>query len=347
MPQFIKLATFNLLNLAPAGFQCYDNQEPLTPGLYSAKMDWTARSIDQLWPDFLGFQEVWSEAALRDAVNRSTWGKKADAALTVLAPFAGDDNKLPRLGLATRLPILRQKSFVDLPPGLSVGLPGGEVSKVTKEHQQFSRPILMAELNLGEGNSMVVFNVHLKSKRPEFLDGEDSRDPKLLATAQLRALLMRAAEAAGVRQLVLDELGELPTSPDARQRNNKAVAVIGDFNDGLRSVTTQMIARTSYKRVDKPERGRMLFDSVDVQSERHPRHEKSYTHIHDGEAECIDHILLSEEFWYASKNAIGEVTRVDYFNDHLALRFGPSANVYSDHGQVVATIRMKDKTSKQ
>jgi endonuclease/exonuclease/phosphatase family metal-dependent hydrolase len=335
MPQFLKLASFNLLNLAPAGFECYPNQGALSPEIFRAKSLWTARSMDQLWPDFIGFQEVWDEATLRDCVGLSEWGRKHGTSITLAAPHAVSGNKLPRVGFATRLPVLRQQSFSDLPTGLGITLPGG----IT--HQQFSRPVLMVELDIGQRQSLVLMVVHLKSKRPEFLGGEDERDPRLLATAQLRSLMMRAAEAAGVRHLVLSELGELPADPNVPARENKAVGVVGDFNDALRSVTTQMIARTSYKRFDKPERGRMLFDAVDIQSERHPRHEKSYTHIHDGEAECIDHVLLSEEFWFASKHAIGEVTRVDYFNDHLALRISERANVYSDHGQVLVTVRMR------
>jgi endonuclease/exonuclease/phosphatase family metal-dependent hydrolase len=337
MPQFLKLASFNLLNLAPAGYECYPNQGALSPEIYNAKATWTARMLDNLWADFIGFQEVWDEASLRDCIDRSFWGKKQATLITSAAPFAQAGNRLPRLGFATRLKVLRQQSYTDLPADLAITLPGGLA------HKQFSRPLLMVEVEISPGQSLVLFVVHLKSKRPEFLDSEDERDPRLLATAQLRSLMMRAAESAGVRHLVLTELGELPQDPREAQRQNKAVVVLGDFNDSLRSVTTQMIARTSYKRFDKPQRGRMLFDAVDIQSERHPRHEKSYTHIHDGEAECIDHILLSEEFWYASKHALGEITRVDFFNDHLALRIGEQANVYSDHGQVVATIRLRDR----
>jgi endonuclease/exonuclease/phosphatase family metal-dependent hydrolase len=62
--------------------------------------------------------------------------------------------------------------------------------------------------------------------------------------------------------------------------------------------------------------------------------------VHEGRYTTIDHILVSEEFNAALPNAIGEVVDVIYLNDHLDLAL-PEA---SDHGQVLARIRLFDET---
>ncbi len=78
------------------------------------------------------------------------------------------------------------------------------------EHARFERPVLHARLRLKQGERLHVLVVHLKSKRPKFLQdaqgrtSEDTSDPDVAARATLRSLLMRAAEAAALRALVVD-----------------------------------------------------------------------------------------------------------------------------------------------
>jgi predicted extracellular nuclease len=62
MQQEIRFATFNVFNLAPPGVKLYDNLLPSTPEEYEAKIDWTARQIDLLDADVIGFQEIFSQA---------------------------------------------------------------------------------------------------------------------------------------------------------------------------------------------------------------------------------------------------------------------------------------------
>jgi predicted extracellular nuclease len=68
MQQEIRFATFNVCNLAPPGVKLYDNLDPTTSEEYEAKLAWTAHQIDMLAADVIGFQEVFSQAALAEAV---------------------------------------------------------------------------------------------------------------------------------------------------------------------------------------------------------------------------------------------------------------------------------------
>ena len=64
------------------------------------------------------------------------------------------------------------------------------------------------------------------------------------------------------------------------------------------------------------------------------KRDMGYTKIYLDEPDSIDHILLSEQFLRDGRNSIGEVQKVDYFNDHL----NEKPNLISDHGAVRATL---------
>ena len=102
MQQEIRFATFNVCNLAPAGAKLYDNLEPLSPAQYDAKAEWTARQIDLLDADVIGFQEIFSQAALRDVLSRTRHYRAATLAGHDAMDAAG--RMLPTVALVSRLP---------------------------------------------------------------------------------------------------------------------------------------------------------------------------------------------------------------------------------------------------
>ena len=67
---------------------------------------------------------------------------------------------------------------------------------------------------------------------------------------------------------------------------------------------------------------------------------KRMSNSHDAIFETVDHILVSDQFNPASSLAIGEVSDVVYFNDHIAL----DRPEMSDHGVVMVRIRLYDRT---
>jgi hypothetical protein len=338
---WLRIATLNCLNLALPGRPVYDTWAPYSADEYLAKTQWLGSMLDRLAADFVLVQEVFHEKALSD-VARQTVSQGRDWSFAV--PLADEQNTLPRLGLLWRKPWQpRVESIVDLPPGCAVAVPEQE------EHARFSRPLLMAHVLLpaslvGDGGpvSLTLLNLHLKSRRPDYLAGEDRDDLRAEARAQLRSLIKRGAEAAAVRRLVVD--GTL--------RNRAPLVVAGDFNDEPRAVTTQIVADTSWKREDRAQRDCMLFNALDVERRLAPGRgrDTAYTILHAGEPERIDHVLVSEEFVPQSRNAIGYVERVEVLNDHLFERRsgrapaagrqnGPDlGRIYSDHAAVCVSL---------
>jgi endonuclease/exonuclease/phosphatase family metal-dependent hydrolase len=322
-------ATANVLNLANPGRVFYANQDVYTQRDFERKIDWLGGRIAALNADILTVQEVWDDAALKAAVHHS--GLRYS---TIVVPGAENDDKnngalhTPRVGIITRLDVDNLQSISQFPDNMRIQVP--ELG----EYAKFERPPLLASLRLKHGQRIHVLTAHLKSKRPKFLQDaqgtviEDRDDDKVTARATLRSLMIRGAEAAAMRCIVIDVL----------KRTHEPLIVMGDFNDGPHSVTTQMIAATNEVAYDKGARDTALFNAYEVQGDMALKRDVAYSHIHQGYPEVLDQILVSEEFLYNSRNSIGDVRRVDYFNDHLQEGKDRSR---SDHGFVRAVLRVR------
>lgn len=318
------VASCNLLNLANAGRLFYANQEVYSADEYARKIAWTGAQIERLNADVVGFQEVWDESALKAAIARSSLRYHH-----VAAPGAENGaSGTPRVGVATRLAVESLGSIVDFAPRERVTVP--ELGA----HVRFERPVLKATLRMKHGQLLHVLVVHLKSKRPKYLQDEvgnaleDRDDPAVTARAVLRALVMRGAEAAALRTIVLDLI----------QRTRDPLILLGDMNDGPHAVTSQMIAATQAVAYDREARDVALFHAYDVQTEPALRRDLAYSHVHQGWPEVLDQVWVSEEFVASSKFAIGDVRRVEYFNDHLS---EGRDRIRSDHGFVRALLRVR------
>ena len=316
MQQEIRFATFNVFNLAPPGKQLYDNLLPLTAEQYEAKLDWTARQIDLLDADVIGFQEIFSQASLREALSRTR--RYRDAIHVGFDPDPAAERLTPSVALVSRLPLAAPGVALDAYPA------GVSMAEGTRDAERFSRALVHAAVVVAPDVTIDVIVVHLKSKRPDYRNGDNSEDPLLFGMACLRSLVRRGTEAVALRVLLTNMARE----------NKRAQVVLGDFNDVADAVTTTIVLG-----VGTPLSGR-LFDAYQLQTRQdHLRH-VGFSMLHDGNYTTIDHVLVSEEFNPALPNAIGEVVDVVYLNDHLVLELP----VASDHGQVLARLRLFDET---
>ena len=136
------------------------------------------------------------------------------------------------------------------------------------------------------------------------------------------------AEAMALRCLVIDLL----------HRTSVPLVVLGDFNDTPDSVTTQLICATTEIAYDRSARDVALFNAYDLQGDAALKKDVAYSHIHQGSPSVLDQILVSEEFMATGRNSVGDVRRVDYFNDHL---HEGRDRTRSDHGFVRALLRLK------
>ena len=316
MQQEIRFATFNVCNLAPAGAKLYDNLLPSTAEEYEAKLDWTARQLDRLDADVIGFQEIFSQAVLREVLARTR--RYREAVHVGFDPDPSADRYTPSVALVSRLPLAGPgTAFAYFPEG--VEMPPG-----SRDPNRFSRPVVHAAVQVSPDCIVDVLVVHLKSKRPDYRNGDSSDDPLLFAQASLRSLIRRGTEAVALRVLL----------SNLARANRRPRVVLGDFNDVADSVTTAIVMGNGTPLAER------MFDACQLQ--RRPSHQQNvgFSQLHEGQYSTIDHILVSEEFNASLPQAIGEVVDVIYLNDHLVLEL-PEA---SDHGQVMARIRLFDET---
>ena len=321
MQQEIRFATFNVRNLALPGVKYYDDQEPFTVVEYDAKVDWLAYQIDLVNADVIGFQEIFSQAALRDVLARSKHYRRAHHIGFDPDPLAG--RLTPNVALVSRLPVTANiASYAELPRNLAVSLPA-----TTTLVNCFTRPILHAQVIVSPQLTVNVFVCHLKSKRPDYRNGGAEEDPDQLGMAILRSLIRRGTEALGLRYLLTDYM----------QSHREPLVVMGDFNDVAGAVSTQLVMGAG-RRIRNGFDDRLL-ESYRALSRRDALRDVGYTHMHEGNFETVDHILVSNQFNPASSLAIGEVSDVVYFNDHIALDQPET----SDHGVVLVRIQLYDQ----
>lgn len=325
----LRIATLNCLNLALPGRRFYDGVDPYTPDEYIAKTQWLATMLDRLAADFVLLQEVFHEQALSDVVRQSAGGARS---WSLAVPLADQGNVKPRLAIVWRQPWRPSlKSIAEFPPGCAVEVPE------TGTHAGFSRPLLRAEVPLPQfgGTMLTLFNVHLKSRRPEFADGDDPDDPQLAARAQLRSLIRRGAEAAALRAIVEQTAGV------------SALVVGGDLNDDIGSVTTRMVADPpAGPAADGGARWQLVdaFEAARSPAAARPGQAAPFTSLDGDAAERIDHLLVSSHFVPGSTRSIGRVTTVEVLGDHLFERRRaagggvPLERVYADHAALCVTI---------
>ena len=312
MQQEIRFATFNLLNLGPIGAKLYDNLDPCTAAQFEAKIVWTARQIDLLDADVIGFQEIFSQEVLKLVLARTEHYRDASHVGFDAAPDC--ERPTPTVALVSRLPLAAAGlCYPTFPDG--VAMPAG-----SRDADRFARPVLHAQVLVSPALTVDVLVVHLKSKRPDYRTGDTSEDSLLYANACLRSLVRRGTEAVALRVLL----------SNLQRETGRPRVVLGDFNDVADAVTTEIVIGAGAPL------GERLFDAYQLQRRPDYLGHVGFSSMHDGQYTTIDHILVSEEFNADLPHAIGEVVDVIYLNDHLVLGV-PEA---SDHGQVLARIRL-------
>jgi len=321
-----KIGSFNLFNLVLANHNYYGNKK-YSEHDYIRKTDWIKAQVQEMSADIIGFQEVFHKEALQAALDGTQFSNDQIHVL-------GETGQSPVVGLASTYQVVGEpESITDIPPTVFNALTG-----IQEEYNKFSRPILKVKLALSDTITMTVFVCHLKSKRPSILNDEDRNDFTIQAIGQTRALLRRAVEASGLRALVLDELAG----------NDNPVVVIGDLNDSTRAVTSSIIAGQVPWKFDSRENKKRYWDSTlysvfDIISQKSFKKEWP-TYIYNGHYETLDHIYLSQEFYFRNRDRFADVDFVHIHDDHIkdnTLSRDRLPKWQSDHGQVVVTINIR------
>lgn len=328
------IATANLLNFANPNRIYYENAPAYDNKAYEHKRRGLTDLLAKAHADIIAVQEVWDSNALEALAV--ALGFKPEQ---VVIPLASNDTAspytqgrgaqhTPAVGIISRFEQLETTLLEEIAPKAVIDIPD------IGPHQHFNRPPLILRVD-AYGQSITIITAHLKSKRAFFLRDEngnlleDMDDPNIRIRAKLRSLCMRAAEAASIRMSIMERL----------HHTREPLILLGDMNDVTGSVTTQLMTETGEVNYDKSMRDVALFDAARIQARYGWMKDVAYTHIHQGMPEVIDQLFVSEEFLPDSKFSLGQVERVDYFNDHLKWDYSDRV---TDHGIIRAKIKLND-----
>ena len=331
-PKQFYIATANLLNFANPNRIYYENAPAYSDNEYQHKLRGITDLLAKAHADIIAVQEVWDSHALEALAVALGFEPEH-----VVIPLASNDKaspytqgkgaqQTPAVGIITRFEQLESTLLEQVEPKAVIDIPDIGL------YQRFNRPPLVLRVN-AFGQPITIVTAHLKSKRAFFLRDEngqlleDMDDPNIRVRAKLRSLCMRAAEAASIRMSIIERL----------HHTREPLILLGDMNDVTGSVTTQLMSETGEVNYDKSMRDVALFDAARIQARYDWMKDVAYTHIYQGMPEVIDQLFVSEEFLPDSKFSLGQVERVDYFNDHLKWDY---ADRVIDHGIIRAKIKL-------
>lgn len=328
----LRIGTFNTFNLISPdigfhGGRTYSRND------YEHKVNWIGKMLRGMKADIVGFQEVFDQNSLADAIKASDF-YSSDTQLFFEPNVDRHGQVHPSCALVTNLQVLETHVFTKFPKNAIVHYGEQRVVPIDK----FAHPVIRVKVRLSKGIDAYIFVVHLKSKRPSFQGHEDPEDPMDRAIATARALIRRAAEAVALRALFVRLM----------EGNRTPVIVMGDLNAAVTATTSEILAGSPPWRYMPFEKKRAIWDVLlysvkDIQAKR-VYQDVYYTHIHNGSFQALDHIYVSEEFVQENTKRIGMVHNVRVYNDHLVdfAMLGDQVETWqSDHGQVVAEIILK------
>ncbi len=342
----MRVATFNLYQFLEPPFHWYEKKangkSTYRPDQWQQKQDWITAKLAEMDADVVGFQEVFSPAALEALCAAAGYPHFA----TVDTPGVSDEDPeifvKPVVAVASRHPITTAEP-VTVDAALAAFLP-------VEDDFAFSRVPVRAVIATPEFGDVSVYVSHLKSKRPvmdtgPYPDDVPWRDRVIdtmrrTSRGHVAALLQRGAEAAALYFRIVDELEQTETRP---------IIVLGDLNDDSKSVALGALTMQGriheigeVKSADWPRgtAGKLwryrLTDAWNAVPNPGGK-ARPGTHVWDNEWSTLDYILLSDVFSVKSPNMIGQVVDFEVLNDHI-LSDGVGNHMQSDHGLVVVDV---------
>ncbi|MBL4613299.1 MAG: endonuclease/exonuclease/phosphatase family protein [Magnetovibrio sp.] len=192
----------------------------------------------------------------------------------------------------------------------------------------WDRPFLYVDVDLGEGQKLVVVNVHLRAPRAAFVAGQkhDRHSWKTMsgwAEGYFLATIKAAGQALEVRTF-LDRLFDL--DPEA------LVCVVGDFNSDDDQAPVRIIKGDEEDTGSGEFAPRML-----IAAERSLPLSQRFSVIHRGRGHMVDHILVSAQLlgWLGHVECHNEALH-DEVNSPAAVAGAPE----SYHAPVLAELQM-------
>lgn len=322
-----RVATLNLFNYIEPPNAFYDPYSIYSKTQWQQKQTWTLSTLEQLAPDIMGFQEVFSLNTL-EALTKQCQAKP-------LKYFAAVDSPVIEHGFVQHSPVV----------ALASRYPIGNVGTITinRERRQriglddsfsFSRAPLRAIIQTPQLGAIRVYVVHLKSPRPITFNthptGPAGNEHDSLAEpiGRWAAYRQRGNEAAAI---MTDMTEQYATSP-------LPTLIMGDFNDTLDSPCLTPFTHKTERSTFQAPSTTQPFRLSDAWSLLHDQPSTPATHYWGAAGRTLDHILLSHEFDTNARHNFAHVEAVSAFDHHLRRPDNSVDQQCSDHAAVSVDI---------
>lgn len=350
----ISFATFNLYNLQVVGAALHQGSTPYTEAQYRTRLAWAADVLQRIDADVIAFQELWSAQALRDLFDTAGLTDQYEL------HFIGDHWYDIAVAAAVRKPWRAAEKILHktFPADFRLikrahGEAGAQADRTDDDIDvriaMFSRTVIELRLTRDGTDGLPPLHVlcaHLKSKLPTLLDpveaAVDALRPHRTALGAALATIRRTAEAAALRMILTDL---------TRGNDERAVALLGDLNDGTHSNTLSILsAQPRFRRQHKSRVGESsdagLYAATFLQA-LSDFQDVAYSHVFQGVREQLDHVMVSEQFYDHSRNRRWSFHEQQIWNDHIDDEDAPSgpARRSSDHGVVCTRFSWDPATS--
>lgn len=306
----LTFSTLNLQNFTAPPFASYEFDNIYSQAQWQQKTRWLCRLLQQVQPDVLALQEVFSLVELQQLLQQQGFAH----VMSVGTPELVDQHffRKPVVALASRFPVLEL---------LEVPVPAAAAALGMAQFQ-FSRPPLRALLQLPGIGPCQCYVVHLKSRRTADLPTGTvvvgQHLPSWAATVQ------RGNETALLLEAILQQ----------RQVDGFPVVLLGDLNDELSSAALQLLQQPQ-----QLTRGRFRLQDSWLLWPEAPS-QRPASHYYGARGSVLDYILLSDEFDAGQSQSIASVQAVEVFDRHLRQPEFAQDGYSSDHAMVSVRLRL-------
>ena len=331
----IRVGTFNLFQFVEPPYSWYEKKDKFTQEQWIEKKTWIKEQITLMNCDVIGFQEVFSQEALKDLCQELGF----EYFVTVDTPKVHEKNDLiyisTTVALASKYPISNIKNVKTHMPSVK--------KHYLKGKFKFARTPIKADITLENQETITIYVCHLKSNREnEFeyifkeehsLEQKNEQVQKALKENFSKSLKQRLCEASSLFF-------------DMKKLKEKPYILLCDLNDRLHSITIDALSNNKYH--DENRKETFILKDAYYEHERkiynpHPEQKeikREATSYYIGKGNVLDFIFISNTFSKKNKDSIANVENYEIFNKHIEENHDGSI-LKSDHAQVVCQLNFK------
>ena len=330
----IRIGTFNLFQFVEPPFSWYTKKEKFTDKEWEEKTAWIKKQIQVMNCDIIGFQEVFSQNALKElllelgfkyfkTIDKAKIDKKND--LIYISTT---------VALASKFPIKNLKKVET------------DFSTLKKHNIEgffrFAREPIKATIILPNQKEINFYVCHLKSNRENEFEYIFTKNDTLEDKLKKVEVALKNNYSLSLKQR-LCEASSLYS--DIKTNRNPSILVC-DLNDKEFSLTIDALTNKKYHEENLKKDDFLLLDAYHLHKIKvinpHPEFKgvkRTPTSYFAGKGNVLDYIFVSKHFDKNNKFHIGKVTSYEIFDEHLQKNQNGSL-LKSDHAQIVCEIEI-------